>query len=289
MNLPNSPKGWAIHLSKMLKTYHTIHGTERFPINVVDIAKEYSKQVFPKDPITEIMGTDFSDKFDGALTPNNGKWGIIYNNIIQSKGRINFTLAHELGHYLLHRHMFSRRMCSKQDMLDWQSTEAQIEVEANIFASYLLMPSDDFCKQFYKKQVSASLIEKLVKRYEVSRSAAALRWMKLYNPRAMLVSGKEGFIDWSWSSNALRQSGIYYTKKQVMELPQTSLASTFISTENEKIHKKGIWIGDEEVKEILLYKHGDFSLSLLIYDNKITTNNEEDEETLEELNGIPSF
>lgn len=34
----------------------------------------------------------------------NGEWGIIYNKSGNAEGRANFSVAHELGHYLLHRH-----------------------------------------------------------------------------------------------------------------------------------------------------------------------------------------
>ena len=64
---------------------------------------EYSRNVFPDAPITKVEGLDLSAKFEGMLLPHpngNGEWGIIYNSSITSKGRINFTLGHELGHYL---------------------------------------------------------------------------------------------------------------------------------------------------------------------------------------------
>ena len=108
MKLPSSPKGWAIHLSKLVKLFHEAHGLDRFPIKVAPLAMEYSRQVFPDASITLVEGIALSSQFDGMLMPSprgEGEWGIVYNNAIQSPGRINFTLAHELGHYLLHRHV----------------------------------------------------------------------------------------------------------------------------------------------------------------------------------------
>ena len=42
--------------------------------------------------------------FDGALFANEAKdrWMLLYNNGLKSPGRIRFTQAHELGHYILH-------------------------------------------------------------------------------------------------------------------------------------------------------------------------------------------
>ena len=84
------------------------HGLDRFPIKIASIATEYSRNVFPDAPITKVEGLDLSAKFEEMLLPHpnrNGEWGIIYNSSITSKGRVNFTLGHELGHYLLHRHL----------------------------------------------------------------------------------------------------------------------------------------------------------------------------------------
>lgn len=269
--LPDSPKKWANHLSKMLSHYHTAHpDTNRFPINIIEIATEYSKSVFPNEPITLVEGACFSKAFEGALLPNpqkNGEWGIFYNQSIQSKGRINFTLAHELGHYLLHRYLLQDgRECSRNDMLNWQSQEMIIENEANLFASSFLMPSSDFNEQIYDIKISRDLILNLASRYGVSVTAAALKWLNLTKDRAMLILSNEGIIDWSRSNDKLFKTGIYYSaKKDVICLPIDSLAIKNDNNEVEKIHRPNTWPGNEEVREILIYKNDDYALQLLIY------------------------
>ena len=77
-------------------------GRKSFPNRCARCRQEYSSQKFPADPIVFVAGDDLPG-FDGALfkAPIGKKgWAIIYNNRIQSTGRINFTLGHELGHYL---------------------------------------------------------------------------------------------------------------------------------------------------------------------------------------------
>ena len=99
-----------------------------------------------RDPVSLVQGENLPG-FDGALllAPNKKSWGIIHNNSITSQGRINFTLAHEFGHYLIHRPTFPNGMqCNQQDLLRWDSEYKQIEHEANTFAAYLLMPLDDY-------------------------------------------------------------------------------------------------------------------------------------------------
>src|SRR4051794_34695953 len=99
MKINPSPIRWAIDLSLLL---NAVLGSNRFPVDIPAVAKEYSLKRYPDDPISLVKGAELPG-FDGALhrAPTGKKgWGIVYNNAIASKGRINFTLAHEFGHYL---------------------------------------------------------------------------------------------------------------------------------------------------------------------------------------------
>lgn len=274
MSLPTTPEGWAIHLTKLVKVVHEIHGLDRFPINVAGIATDYSRQVYPGEPITMVKGLAMSKKFEGMLMPHpdgNGEWGIIYNESITSKGRINFTLAHELGHYLLHRTRSPQGLqCTGHAMLDWKSELGQIEAQANTFASYLLMPRDDFEAQIKGEAITMGLMRHLSDRYEVSITAAILKWLGLTTKRAMIVIGREGFIDWAWSSDPLIKSGVFYrARQQVTPLPDQSLAARqdlLFDNESGTRHPAGVWLGNEEVHEMTVFSpQNDMSISLLLY------------------------
>ncbi len=280
MKLPTTPQGWAIHLSKLVTAVHAAHGLEQFPIKVADLAMEYSRQVFPKSPITMVEGLDLSSKFDGMLMPSPhraGEWGIVYNKSITSKGRINFTLAHELGHYLLHRHRSPAGMqCSSRAMLDWRSAAGQIESEANTFASFLLMPLDDFRAQLRGQEISMDLMRHLSDRYEVSITATILKWLDITPKRAMIVIGKDGFIDWARSSDPLLKSGVFYRARQeVIPLPEASLAACpdlCFDTDGDIVHPRGVWPGDEEVREMMIFgSRTEMTISLLLYPNDAPT------------------
>jgi IrrE N-terminal-like domain len=180
MKLPTTAAGWAIHLSQIVKHVHEAHGLDRFPIKVAEIAREYSAQVYSNAPITLIEGRALGKKFEGALVPKpdqSGEWGIIYNSSIASTGRINFTLGHELGHYLLHRQLSGEPMfCAKSDMWEWDSAYGQMEAQANEFASFLLMPLDDFRSQLSGlSRPSLNDFEFLRLRYDVSLTAVILK------------------------------------------------------------------------------------------------------------------
>ena len=157
-------------------------------------------------------------------------------------------------------------------MLNWKSERGQIEAQANTFASYLLMPLDDFRAQIRGEPITMDLMRHLSDRYEVSITAAILKWLGLTDKRAMIVVGKEGFIDWAWSSDPLIKSRIFYrARQQVIPLPEKSLAARqdiFIDNTTGVVHAKGVWLGNEEVHEMTVFSpQNEMSISLLIYPN----------------------
>ncbi len=274
MKLPSTPQAWAIHLSQLVKIFHDAHGLDPFPIKVEPLAREYSRQVFPNEPITLVDGLELSGGFDGMLMPNPhvpGEWGIIYNKAIRSPGRINFTLAHELGHYLLHRHISpSGIQCGSREMLDWRSELGAIEAQANTFASFLLMPLDDFRRQIAGETTSLDLMRHLADRYEVSITAAILKWLDMTTQRAMLVVSRSGFIDWARSSDSLMKSGVFYrARQQITPLPEQSLAGgkgLAIGTYAETKHPRGVWPGNDDVHEMTIFSPtNEMTITLLLY------------------------
>lgn len=272
MKHPTTPEGWAVRVSAVVKAAREIQGLPRFPIDVAAIARDYSKNLFPAEPITLVRGEPLK-KFEGALVPNPksmGEWGILYNSAITSKGRINFTLGHEFGHYLLHRQLSGDPIyCSRRDMWAWDSEYGRMEAEANRFASLLLMPLDDFrARTAGFRKPTLSQFESLRDRYEVSLTAAVLKWLDLTECRAMIVVGKDGFIDWARSSGPLLKSGVYFAaRQQTIPLPDASLAALGAKAGLvEAPHPTGVWSAHEEVFESVVHsEYYDMSISLLIY------------------------
>jgi hypothetical protein len=277
LSLPTTPKAWAIHLTKLVCTVQQAHGLPRFPIDVEAIARDYSRQVFPNTPITMVGGLDLSWGVEGMLMPHpngSGEWGIIYNETVRSQGRRNFTLAHELGHYLLHRHANPQGLeCTNRNMADWDEGRNKIEGEANTFASYLLMPLDDFRTQIKHRAIDIDVMTELADRYAVSLTAAILKWMTITDKRAMIVVSKEGFIDWAWSSETLLKSGVFYRARQIVtELPAASLAAQQVDWDTGRhghLHPAGVWAGSEPVREMTVFSPGnEMSISLLLYPDR---------------------
>jgi hypothetical protein len=267
------PERWAIEITKLL---NLVLGPEHFPIDVIQVAREYTAQRFPADAITMAEGANLPG-FDGALypaPPGKTGWGIVYNNALASPGRINFTLAHEFGHYLLHRANHPNGIyCSEQDVVRWDSAYAQIEHQANRFAANLLMPLDDFRRQIDAgAKVDLDLISYCADRYRVSLIAAILRWLTYTSRRAVLVVSRDDFILWSRSSDAALKTGAFFrTSRAPVEIPAASLAATQDQLADGRtgvLHGPGVWF-DEEVREMTIFSEQyDFTVSLLLLEDR---------------------
>jgi hypothetical protein len=145
-----------------------------------------------------------------------------------------------------------------------------METEANTFSSFLLMPLDDFRAQISGHEISLDLMEHLADRYTVSITAAILKWLSIADQRAMIVVGNSGFIDWSWCSDKLLKSGVFYhARQETIELPPLSLAAQqnmLIDNAKGVTHPRGVWNPDEEVHEMTIFSDQlEMTISLLIY------------------------
>lgn len=268
-----SPERWAIDISLVL---NTVLGKDRFPVDVVLVAKEYSAQRYPDDPVSLVVGRSLPG-FDGALyrAPTGKKgWGIFYNNAISSEGRINFTLGHEFGHYLIHRLAYPGGIrCGEQDVVRWDSEYGQIEHQANVFSAGLLMPFDDFRRQIPERdKVDLDMISHCANRYRVSLIAAVLRWLQYTARRAVLVVSRDGFILWSRASNAALRTGAFFrTSGPPIAIPADSLAGrqdTIIDRRAGIELGANVWF-PEPVREMTIFaEQYDFAVTLLLLENR---------------------
>lgn len=221
-----SPMAEANRLSQLLSL--AFQGEHRFPVDVKSVALEVSAQRFPNEPIRSVEDLNIGS-FEGLLArhPEGRYWKIGYSSAGRSPERIRFTLAHELGHYLVHRQLRQRFECTDLDMHDWDAQGRQIEVEADVFASYLLMPLDDFRAQIADQPISIELLQHCAERYGVSLMAAALKWIEVAQRRAVVVAARDGFVLWARSNKAALRSGAYLRTRvsPPREVPDRSMLS----------------------------------------------------------------
>lgn len=227
---PVAPKAPIPEANRLSVLLNAALGAERFPVDVEQLAIGYAAQFSHDDPITRVIG-DALPGFEGALygleRAGKREWALIYNSAIEVPGRIRFTMAHELGHYILHRQGRDTFECSEDDMLRWESEAKRIEAEADVFASYLLMPIDDFQRQVRGDLVDLEVLDKCAKRYGVSLTAATLKWLEFTSQRAVLVVSRDGYVLWARSSKSALESGAFIkTRAGPVPLPDGSLAGS---------------------------------------------------------------
>ncbi|MCJ2014182.1 ImmA/IrrE family metallo-endopeptidase [Methylobacterium sp. J-076] len=246
-----SPLRWAIQLTQMLDK---VMGDDRYPVDVEQLILEYSQQVWPDDPVLGIESRPIRG-FEGALVPlrDDRRGWLVISNSEATPGRRRFTVAHEVGHYLLHRHRIPLHgiYCKEEDVSHRAGKD--IEKEADEFAAALLMPSHDLRRQIDPK-AKPTLLElgALAERYGVSLTAAVLRWLEHTERRSVMVVSTEGYALWARSSGLAYRTGRYIkTSGRPYEIPPASGAAQPHLADECRVgikHAAGVWF-DEDVEE----------------------------------------
>ena len=155
-------------------------GVRRLPVPVHDLAAKYAILVFREMP------DDVSGILIPLEVPTQSKNWVIAVNSTHAPVRQRFTIAHELGHLVLHHfkapHADGRLQVRFRDKKSAQGYDRE-EIQANQFAAELLMP-ERFIRGLTNnsdiadtKSDSAALeqLETWAKRFEVSVQALSLR------------------------------------------------------------------------------------------------------------------
>lgn len=159
--------------------------------------RDIKKPDVPVEAITKSLGIKVKrdrvdDKLSGFLVRATKQGiAIIGVNADHHPRRQRFTIAHELGHYLLHEteavHFDAERPGFTVHRRDKASStgESDLEREANLFAAELLMPArfleEDVARinRFDLLDDKADVLEKLADQYNVSVQALTFRLANL--------------------------------------------------------------------------------------------------------------
>jgi Zn-dependent peptidase ImmA (M78 family) len=140
------------------------------PVNVSKICKALGVEIY-STPLPSQVSGEIRPKEEGAEN------FVIRVNRYESEVRQRFTAAHELAHYLLHRHLLSEGAIIDSVLYRSRLT-GQLEAEANRLASDLLMPSrliDEHYSKLDSGLTSDEIVEKLASQFKVSKAAMSIR------------------------------------------------------------------------------------------------------------------
>jgi IrrE N-terminal-like domain len=144
--------------------------------------------------------------FDGALIRAKGTpfGAIIVRDSIRESSRKNFTVAHEIGHFVLPGHEDADLVCTSSDVGNWSNSAKEFELEANEFASELLMPKPLVRQIMGSSEPSFSLIDRIANSCQASLSAAGWRFCHLTSHRCAVIWSVARAISWSRRSEEFR-------------------------------------------------------------------------------------
>ncbi len=136
--------------------------------------------------------------FDGGLVRAKGTpiGAIIVRDSIREPGRKNFTVAHEIGHFVLPGHDTGGAVCGSSEVGNWGDSSQELEREADEFAAELLLPTDHAGPIFRGKSPSLGIIQAVANESNVSLSATAWRYCDLVSERCAVVWSKNGKVSW---------------------------------------------------------------------------------------------
>ncbi len=154
---------------------------------------------------------------------------------ISNRHRQRFNIAHELGHFELHRRRRPRSSCTSADLGSWsdKETSRDPEREANTFAAALLLPEAFFAALCDEADPSLDRVSELAARFNVSLTATALRYIH-FSPEPCVVILSEGDrATWAIPNAAFRELGVYIESR--VRLDSSSLAHRAFQKKNSRV------------------------------------------------------
>jgi hypothetical protein len=120
-------------------------------------------------------------------------------------GRERFTIAHEIGHYVLGRNDFLISRCTRRDIGMHVRERPEREIAANRFAAELLLPTEIIYEAIREQSFSISAARLVADRFRVSLTAAALQCAVVTDQSCAVVVTIDGTVRFfrpskSWTS-----------------------------------------------------------------------------------------
>ena len=124
---------------------------------------------------------------EGRIVASPDKGGVIRLAAHQNVGRSRFTLAHELGHFILHAEKSLDKTDDARTLMIWHDDSE--ETEANIFGAELLMPEFLFGPASRKTTPSVEHLKTLAGSFGTSLTATTFQfWEYTREPLAIVIS-----------------------------------------------------------------------------------------------------
>lgn len=145
-----------------------------------------------------------STGFDGALVCSVGsqKGIIALRRSIREASRKRFTVAHEIGHFVIPYHRRLKNVCESMVVERFGKELGQPEIEANEFAAELLLPNRVVRSRFNLKEPNLVGIGEVAHEFETSLTATTYRYLDLTDLPCAMVWSEANKALWYHTSDA---------------------------------------------------------------------------------------
>lgn len=121
---------------------------------------------------------------------------------IPELGRKRFAVAHELGHWELHRKISQVLPCTSQDLVAKYKASPP-EIQANAFAAELFMPEHLVTPRLASIRPTREAVVGLANEFDTSLTATAIRCVELSDDYWALIASEKGKVRWWRASQGL--------------------------------------------------------------------------------------
>ncbi|TLD71364.1 ImmA/IrrE family metallo-endopeptidase [Phragmitibacter flavus] len=151
-----------------------------------------------------VLVVPYGIKGAAARLVRDGDDGLLRLNAnLSTEGARRFAIAHELGHWQMHRTESQMFLCTNENFRDYYGSP--LEREANYFASELLMPSVFFRLLTEKAEPDLKRISEWSEVFRTSLTAACLRFLRDTKFDCIAASVRNGRVEWSWRKESGRR------------------------------------------------------------------------------------
>jgi hypothetical protein len=175
---------------------------------------------------------------DGKIIFGNSKVVIKVNSAIQFIERKRFVAAHEVGHLVMHRNMKlpDDTFSNFNIIAGMEKTlkNGRQELEANEFASELLMPEKLFLKEAKAKKFSPLLIKQLSERFRTSLTATVFKYLQFDLHPICLVFIENGRVEYWKKSDTFN---VWLEDYKNLPPPSDSVAAEYMQKGYEFVYK----------------------------------------------------
>lgn len=142
-----------------------------------------------------------AESYEGALLRIKGipRGYVVVNSGVREASRQRFTLAHEVGHFLLPWQQELSSPCTKEKIESWDEELYRPELEANRFAAEILMPRE-LVGTYLRVEPAMESVESIAQACGTSLTASGFRLVMLTSYRAAMVWSQGNRARWYKSS-----------------------------------------------------------------------------------------